>query len=112
MHMQMYGMQDFKKLKQIAKKTQCKVKINNKKGMPFLMNKYRKRKIFLACLMVITIVLYGTSRFIWNIQIEGIDRVSEDEIRTTLKEMGLEIRKKKIYHKHYGNYKQSKIKNR
>ena len=35
---------EFKKVCKIAKKTRCKIKINNKKGLPFLLNKYKKRK--------------------------------------------------------------------
>ena len=44
---------DFKKIKTIAKKTKCKIMLNNKKGFPFLLHKYRERKIFLASLIII-----------------------------------------------------------
>ena len=40
------GIKDFKRLKEVSKKTKCKMKIERKKGLPFLMNRYRKRKIF------------------------------------------------------------------
>ena len=36
---------EFKKLKKIAKKTKCKVKIKDKKGIYFVLFKYRKRKL-------------------------------------------------------------------
>ena len=36
---------EFKKICEIAKKTKCKIKIKNKKGIPFLLHKYKKRKI-------------------------------------------------------------------
>lgn len=42
------GIKDFKEIKKIAKKTKCKVKIIKKKGLPFLFNRYKKRKIFLG----------------------------------------------------------------
>ena len=32
---------EFKKIKEIARKTRCKVKIKEKKGFPFLLKKYR-----------------------------------------------------------------------
>ena len=35
---------EFKKICKIARKTKCKVKIENKKGLPFLLHKYKKRK--------------------------------------------------------------------
>ena len=34
------GIKDFKKIKQIAKTTKCRVKIESKKGLPFLLHKY------------------------------------------------------------------------
>lgn len=89
----MYGIKDFKRLKNVAKKTGCKIQINSKNGIPFFMNKYRKRKAFLICLILLTVFLFAESRFIWNIQIEGIDRISEEEIRNALLDAGLGVRK-------------------
>jgi len=94
MHMQMSGVKDFKKLKEVAKKTKCKIKLNSKRGMPFFINRYRKRKAFLACVIVIIVLLYAESRFIWNIKIEGIDRIEEEQIKNALTDAGLEVRKK------------------
>ncbi len=85
------GIKDYKRLKQVAKKTQCKMKIEGKKGIPFLMNRYRKRKIFFILLVIIVISMYGTSKFVWNIEIQGTERISEEEILSNLKEYGLDI---------------------
>ena len=38
------SLREFKKIKQIAKTTKCRIKIEEKKGMPFLLNRYKKRK--------------------------------------------------------------------
>ena len=38
------GVSDYKRLRQVAKKTKSKVKIQNKKGLPFLAHKYRNFK--------------------------------------------------------------------
>ncbi len=86
---------DFKKLCRIAKDTKCKVKILSKKGIPFLLNKYRKRKMFLILIIVILVILFALSRFIWNIDIEGIDKISKEDIMEMLSENGLEIGKLK-----------------
>ena len=40
------GINDFKKLSVIARKTNCKIKILRKKGIPFFLNRYKKRKIW------------------------------------------------------------------
>ena len=38
------GIKNFKQIRKIAKDTKCKIKILDKKGIPFFLNKYRKRK--------------------------------------------------------------------
>ena len=60
---------DFKKLRKIAKQTKCKVEISSKKGLPFLLHKYKKRKIFAITCMVIAILIFGLTRFVWNVEI-------------------------------------------
>ena len=34
---------DFKKIKEAVKKSKCKLKLKDKKGLPFLLKRYRKR---------------------------------------------------------------------
>ena len=81
----------FKELKSICKKTKCKVKIERKKGFPFIVKKYKKRKFFLIFLFLIILAIITLSNFIWNIEIEGTTNISKDEILEIVKESGLEI---------------------
>lgn len=83
------GIKDFKKLKEIARKTKCKISIKEKKGLPFILNKHRKRKIFIILLVVFFITLFVLSNFIWNIEIVGAENISKEEILEILKENGL-----------------------
>lgn len=85
------GIKEYKELKQIARKTKCKIKLEGKRGVPFLMNRYRKRKIFFILLIIIMISMYGTSKFVWNIEIQGTDKISKDEILANLEASGLKI---------------------
>ena len=85
------GIKEFKKIKEIAKKTKCKIKINKKNGLPFILNKYKKRKIFVLSLIFIILLIFLSSNFIWNIEIQGIDESKEAEIISILKENGLYI---------------------
>ena len=64
--------------------------------MPFLLNRYRKRKIFFGLIGLIACLLFVESRFVWNIQIEGIDRISEEEILADLSNQGLSVRSFKV----------------
>lgn len=81
----------FKELKPICKKTKCKVKIERKKGFPFIVKKYKKRKFFLVFLLLIILAIITLSNFIWNIEIEGTTNISKDEILEIVKESGLEV---------------------
>ena len=85
------GINDYKKLKPIAKKTKSKISIQDKKGLPFVVHKYRKRKIFVGLLAVIFIALFVMSKFIWNIEIKGNNQISKAEILEELNKQGLKI---------------------
>ena len=89
------GIKDFKRLKEIAKKTGCKISINSKKGIPFFLNRYRKRKIFAATIILILASLLIISKFIWNVEIVGNTSIDTKEIVQELNECGLFIGKLK-----------------
>ena len=83
----------FKELKQICKKTKCKVKIKRKRGLPFVVRKYRKRKIFIILLISIIFFIIFLSNFIWNIDVKGNANISKEEILKIASEEGLKIGK-------------------
>lgn len=81
----------FKHLKTCAKKTKCKIKIVNKRGIKFVAYRYRKRKILLYGVVFFIGFLYFLSSFVWLLDISGNDRISYDEIHTFLNEKGLKV---------------------
>ncbi len=85
------SIKDFKKVKNIARKTKCRVAINSKKGLPFILNRYKKRKIFVIALLIIILSIFTTSRFIWNIEILGNEKIETKEILEELNEKGIVI---------------------
>ena len=86
---------NFKKIRNIAKKTKCKVNINSKKGLPILLHRYRKRKLLVIILVPIVLAILISSRFIWNIEVIGADNISPEEIISELGEEGVLIGKTK-----------------
>lgn len=84
---------DFKEAIKIAKKTKCRIKIEKKKGLPFILYKYRKRKIFAFLLVLIVSFILFSSNFIWNIEIVNDDNVSFANIIEDLEENGLKVGK-------------------
>lgn len=89
------GIGEFKKIRAIARKTKCKVSINSKKGLPIILNRYRKRKLLLLILIPIFFCVLITSTYIWNIEISGINNIEESEILSQLADEGIDIGKKK-----------------
>ena len=87
---------DFKEIRHIAKTTKCKVKIEKKSGIPFFVNKYRKRKIFAVAVLVIAIFIFILTKFIWNIEVYGNENISTEEITNLVKDYGIEIGKLKF----------------
>ena len=84
---------DFKTLKQICKKTKCRVKIEGKKGLPFVLKKYKKRKVFLFLLCLIILAIFTLSKFIWNIEVQGNVNIPKEEIIELVQTEGLSIGK-------------------
>ena len=87
------SIKDFKEIKDIARKTKSKVKINRKKGVPFVFNKYKKRKIFIMLLLPIIIMIMISSMYVWNIDIVSSGDINEKELLEQLNEKGLAVGK-------------------
>ena len=85
------GASEFKQAIKIAKKHGCKMKIISKNGLPFLIKRYKKRKIFAILLFIVFVIIFGLSKFIWNIEVTGNDTISSEEILKELSEDGLTI---------------------
>lgn len=81
----------FRKLKPILKKTQTKVTILERFGLPFFFHQYRKRKLFFAGTIFCLLIIYSMTFFIWNIDLEGNQTITDDVLIEYLES-------EKIYH--------------
>ena len=89
------GIHDFRNVVKIAKQTKCKIKIQSKRGMPFIFNKYKKRKVFAIFLLIIIILVVMLSNFIWNIEVIGGENLNKNELIELINSEGLSIGKRK-----------------
>ncbi len=85
------GIKDFKKLNKIAKSTKCKLKIVKKRGFPFVVYKYKKRKVFITLLIILIVSSVTLSQFIWKVDIVGIEKIDKTELEEFLKEKGVKV---------------------
>ena len=80
---------DFKKVCSIAKKLKCKLKIKTKRGLPFLLHRYKKRKIFFILLIVMIFSILLSSHFVWNVDIIEENGQELENIARDIEEAGL-----------------------
>lgn len=82
---------EFKEICKIAKKTKCKIKIENKKGLPFFLHKYKKRKIFIILLIVVICLIILSANFVWNVEISEENGQELENIAQDIEEAGLKV---------------------
>ena len=89
------GIKDFFEAVKIAKKLKCKVKIIQKRGIPFLLHKYKKRKMFVITLLVVTILIGISTKYVWNMNIQIDSNMEMTGIEEDVKKAGLNVGMKK-----------------
>lgn len=85
----------FKRLKPYAKKSKCHIRIVEKRGLPFLRFRYRKRWMLGMGTLVFIGLMYLLCSFVWLIEVEGCRTLNETEVIETLEKKGYEIGKLK-----------------
>ncbi|WFR59974.1 sporulation protein YqfD [Anaerocolumna sp. AGMB13025] len=78
-------LKDYLKLKPIAKKTGTIPFIKKRYGFPFLIHKYKKRKGYLAGILLFCTILYILSLYIWDISVLGGHSYTQEAMLKFLK---------------------------
>lgn len=81
----------YKMLRPCARKTRCRIRVVDKVGLPFILHRYRKRRVFLLGFFLMLSVLWILSSFIWTIEVQGNESISMHVIQERLKEEGCEV---------------------
>ncbi len=89
---------DFLCLRKILRKSGIRVHILEKRGFPFFIRRYNKRFGIFAGIIIFFAFLQIMSGYIWVIDVVGNQKVSEAEIISVCKEIGIKqgVRKSKI----------------
>ncbi len=80
---------DFKRLHRINAKTGCKVHIKQKHGLPFFLNRHKKRKMLVLGALLFFLSLFALTRFVWIIEVTGNEQLSREEVISYAKKAGL-----------------------
>ena len=85
------GSKDLTRAVEIGKNHGCTIKVKKQVGLPYIIEKYKKRKIFFILLLIVIALIFVLSKFIWNIEVIGCENINQDEIISFIKENGLKI---------------------
>jgi len=80
---------DFFRLVQIVRPSGVRMRILSKQGLPFLLSKMYKRKFFAAGIVLFVFLLTTMSSFVWKVEVEGNERIPEEEILAYAREAGV-----------------------
>ena len=86
---------DFRRLRPMVRKSRAKVRITQKRGVPFFIHKYRGRKLFFTGSVIAICLIFLLSSFIWRIQIDGNLARTDEVLLSFLTEKG--IAKERLY---------------
>ncbi|MCM1047549.1 MAG: sporulation protein YqfD [Clostridiales bacterium] len=82
-------------LKTLLRKTGTRAAVLKKYGLPFFAPKIKKRKIFVLGMLACLIFWLFTTRFIWDIKIEGNYTITDDMLLDYLETQGVHTAMKK-----------------
>lgn len=87
---------DYFKINPFLEKTKVMAVVQGEYGLPFFMQKNRKRKIFFGGILFSLLFIYGMSFFVWSFSIEGNEKISDDILFRFINSQGVD----------YGTYKE------
>lgn len=79
----------YMRLRQLAKKLDCDITVEKKTGMPFFVKRFEKRYVLWVGLALAVGLLFVGSFFVWDIEIEGNETVSDERIMRALEAEGI-----------------------
>ncbi|OCT17150.1 sporulation protein YqfD [Paenibacillus pectinilyticus] len=80
---------DFFRLRPLLKRTGCRVHVLRRHGMPFFMEKMGRRKVFFGGLAAFVIGIYLLTSLVWQVTVEGNDRIAASEILQAAAKQGI-----------------------
>jgi len=92
---------DFRYIRKVAFTKGTRVHILQKKGVPFITERYKKRFGIPIGIVIFFAIIYIMSGYIWIVDVEGNHKVKSDEILALCQKIGVEegIKRNSIYPK-------------
>ncbi|AOH55754.1 sporulation protein YqfD [Peribacillus muralis] len=88
---------DIPKLRQVMRKSDCKVSFMQGRGFPFLVKRVMKNSGFLVGLIAFLLCIFVLSNMVWGIEVKDAKPATEHAIRKELDKMGVKIGKLQFF---------------
>lgn len=79
----------FEKVSAFAEKSGAQLTVHRRKGMPFVLHRYRLRWGIMTGIVLGAMLVGVLSSMVWQVQINGCENISEEYIRSFFEEMGV-----------------------
>ncbi|WP_018131837.1 sporulation protein YqfD [Effusibacillus pohliae] len=80
---------DVRRLRPLLRQTGCKIHFGKRTGFPFLLQRARRRKSFVAGCLVFVALLYTLTSVIWSVEVEGAKKLSPETILAAAEATGI-----------------------
>jgi len=80
---------DYFRLRPLLRRIRGRTRVMERHGLPFQMARLSRRKTFAAGLIGFVAALYVLSTLIWNVKVEGINRMTADQVLAAAKAEGV-----------------------
>lgn len=81
----------FKRLRGIARRTRTRVKIIRRYGIPFLLQRHRKRKGICVGFILFAIIIYFFSTHLMGITLDGNNKINDEVLISSLESYGVKL---------------------
>src|SRR5690606_26747948 len=80
---------DYFRLPALLKQTGCRMHIQERDGLPFLLSRVEKRKMFAAGVILFVVGLYLLSSLVWQVQVVGNERIDKTSVLEAASKHGI-----------------------
>lgn len=80
---------EYRALKRLARKSDVKIRLSEKHGLPFFIWRYRHRKGLLVGVACFCLVLHFLSLYIWSIDVRGATAIDKAELDNLINSIGV-----------------------
>ncbi len=82
---------DYRRIRGLARRSEVRLRIVERQGMPVLLHRYQSRVGVAVGGLMFALTVFVMSLFLWSVDITGLERISESELRDALHSHGVYV---------------------